>query len=164
MKSRRPLATALLLLLVWFFGRAAMLLKRGDFLQQSDDSLYFSRIGFTVSDNTVINPTLTKNAVVDIKDTSTNIYIQVPYVTDTTVPLVVSFDVVSKDAVTEYWNTALPGWDALESGTTQLTFNTVGLRVRRSAMSSESAKPIPCLDRPSILRRSGSTLPSTSAR
>ena len=97
---RRVLTVAGLILLPLLIG-GCNALERGDFLQQTDDTMLFSSIGFLMSDN----PELYRNAVTDVSGTLNDIYISIPYYeTDGITPLLpdtmkLTFDVVGKDTI-----------------------------------------------------------------
>ena len=123
-----PAITAVILLILTISGCNA--LKRGDLLKQTDEALYFSRIGFSSSDNALVNPTLTSDVFLEIKGFSNFFLLNVPYSTDTTNNLVISFDLIGKDSKAEYWDTSIPDWKPLISGVTQLDFNEGNLPVQ----------------------------------
>ena len=123
-----PAITTVFLLILTISGCNA--LKRGDFLKQTDEALYFSRIGFSASDNAIVNPTLTSDVFLDIKGFGNSFLLDVPYSTDTTNNLVISFDLVGKNSIAEYWDTSIPDWEPLISGVTQLDFNEGNLPVQ----------------------------------
>ncbi len=113
---RLPAITAVFLLIL--LSGSCNALKRGDFLRQADDTLYFSQIGFLMADN----PDLTRNAVTYVKGFDNDLWITVPYSADTTSPLIINFNVVGKDTIVEYENP--PGiWNTAVSGQTPLIFN-----------------------------------------
>jgi hypothetical protein len=76
MISRRRLTTALLLLSGLVLWTGCNALKRGDFLQTSDETRFFSEIGFLMSDS---GGRLSRDSVTEINSASNQIYISVPY-------------------------------------------------------------------------------------
>jgi len=131
-KALRPaLLTVFLLVLLLFEG--CNVLKRGDYFRQSDDTLYFSQIGFLMADN----PGLSRDTQADLSNFQQDIWITVPYSTDTTQPLVINYDVVGKDTIVEYEDP--PGiWKPAVSGIDSFNFNngaapvTVNFRISKT--------------------------------
>lgn len=133
MTSRRRLTTALLLLSSLVLWTGCNALKRGDFLQASDDTRYFSEIGFLMSDS---GGRLSRDAITEVHGSSNQIYISVPYYDalssnpldlsfGTGTPLIINFDVVAKDAFVQYQDTTMTWQDAV-SGVTAVPFNDSG--------------------------------------
>ena len=110
----------LFLILVILSLSGCYALNRGSIRNVTDNTLFFSEIGFLISDN----PGLTRNAVIypKLQYDNYDLIITVPYSADTT-DLVLYYKVVGKDTVVKYFDTAINDWSELISGVTHVSFN-----------------------------------------
>ncbi len=143
----RPRQTALAGAMILFFVSllgSCHALNRGDVLQQADDALYFSKIGFLADDNLANG--LPRDTIVNVQGHGDIVAVNVPYVTDTTLDMNVYFETVGKETTVEYEDT--PGvFVEIQSGANAISFNDgsnpLDVRFRISKTDAFSDDPNP---------------------